>query len=208
MISRSFLLLFMTTCVAFAQAQDDATSAPVAADTVSQPSQAPVAPGAVVKFEERAKDEVKKIAGKLDQDQRAKTATAGILEPIYQVAEKMAFPEFHWLAFALMAAGVVSYTLQLVLGKLVVLMRMGFSLKEILSDAVGLAISVVGLVLTTQAATENSNFTQSPAAVLSATAVGLIAGIILYVWGQSEELQAVAGRTRTPEPAKKTGSNK
>ena len=208
MISRSLLLLFMTTCVGFAQAQDDASSAPVAADNVSQPSQAPVAPGVVVKLEERAKDEVKKIAGKLDQDQRAKTATAGILEPIYQVAEKMAFPEFHWLAFALMAAGVVSYTLQLVLGKLVVLMRMGFSLKEILSDAVGLAISVVGLVLTTQAATENSNFTQSPAAVLSATAVGLIAGIILYVWGQTQELQAVAGRTRTAEPAKKAGPNR
>jgi hypothetical protein len=96
-----------------------------------------------------------------------------------------------------MAAGVVSYTLQLVLGKLVVLMRMGLSFKEIASDAVGLAISVVGLVLTTQAAAENSTFTQSPAAVISAAIVGALAGFVLYLWGQSQELDAAAGRART-----------
>ena len=73
---------------------------------------------------------------------------------------------------------------------------MGFSLKEIASDAVGLAISVVGLVLTTQAAAENSTFTQSPALVISATGVGAIVGFILYLWGQSQELQAADGRSR------------
>ena len=126
----------------------------------------------------------------------AKTAAAGILQPIYAVAETLAFPAFHWVAFALMASGVVSYSLQLVLGKLIVLSRMGFSFKEIASDAVGLAISIFGLVLTTQAAAENSTFTQSPFAVISATVVGFIIGVILYFWGQSQELQAAAGRAK------------
>jgi hypothetical protein len=149
-------------------------------------------------WESKANDEVSKIAKQVDQDPRAKTAAAGILQPIYQVAEKLAFPAFHWVAFALMAAGVVSYALQLALGKLVVLMRMGLSLKEIASDGVGLAISVVGLVLTTQAAAENSTFTQSPFAVISATLVGAIVGFVLYLWGQSQELEAAAGRSKPP----------
>jgi hypothetical protein len=146
---------------------------------------------------EKTSEEVSKIARQLDQNPRAKDVAAGVLQPIYTVAKSLAFPAFHWVAFALMAAGVVSYALQLALGKLVVLARLGFSLKEIASDAVGLAISVVGLVLTTQAAAENSTFTQSPAAVLSATAAGVILGIILYFWGQSQELDAVAGRSKS-----------
>jgi hypothetical protein len=149
----------------------------------------------------QAQKEVSEIAKTIDKDPRAKTVSAGILQPIYQVAEALAFPAFHWVAFSLMAAGVFSFALQLVLGKLVVLTKMGFSLKEIISDAVGLAISIVGLVLTTQAAAENSSFTQSPAAVISATVVGALAGIILYRWGQAQELEAVAGRTRQNAPA-------
>ena len=106
----------------------------------------------------QAKEEASKIAKTIDQDPHAKTAAAGILEPIYQVAEFLAFPAFHWLAFALMASGVVSFALQLVLGKLVVLARMGFSLKEIHSDAISLLISVVGLVLTTRRAAGKFEF--------------------------------------------------
>lgn len=154
------------------------------------------------KLATQAKEEAGKISDVVDHDPRAQTAAAGILQPIYLVAEKLSFPAFHWIAFALMSAGVVSYTLQLALGKLVVLARLGFSLKEILSDAIGLAISVVGLVLTTQAAAENSTFTHSPAAVLSAAATGAIVGIILYFWGQSQELQAAAGRSKAVPPKK------
>ena len=107
-----------------------------------------------------------------------------------------AFAAFHWIAFAVMVTGVVSFALQLTLGKLVVLAKSGFSPAEILSDVLGLVVSLVGLVLTTQAATENSSFTKSSAAVLSATAVGAIAGLIFYLWGQRQELQAVEGRRR------------
>jgi hypothetical protein len=136
------------------------------------------------------------LAEELDRSQRAKDVTAGILQPIYKLAEQLAFPMFHWLAFAVMVTGVVSYALQLVLGKLVVLARMGFSPAEILSDALGLLISLIGLVLTTQAAAENSTFTHSPASVLSATAVGVVAGFIFYLWGQSQEVQATIARHR------------
>lgn len=142
-----------------------------------------------------AQRQISDVARKVDQDARAKDVTAGILQPIYLLAENMSFPFFHWTAFMLMAAGVVSYAFQLVLGKLVVLSRMGFSPAEIISDAVGLLISLIGLVLTTQAAAENSTFTQSPAAVLSATIVGALFGFVLYLWGQRQELQATAART-------------
>jgi hypothetical protein len=58
--------------------------------------------------------------------------------------------------------------------------------------------------LTTQAAAENSTFTQSPFAVLSAAAVGIVVGFLHYRWGQSQELAAVEGRRKkatTPPPA-------
>ena len=116
--------------------------------------------------------------------------SAGILDPIYKVAERLNIPQFHWLAFAFMMAGVVCYALQLVLGKLVVLAHLHFSITEILSDALCLVISVVGLVLTTQAAAENSEFTRQPFMVISAAVVGLLLGLRFYLWGQSQELKA------------------
>jgi len=185
-------------------AQDETTPA-----ETSQPAEKPVVEetDSLKEKAEKALNQIEskteEIAKQVDKDPRAAQVKAGILDPIYVVAEKLSFPHFHWLAFALMSAGVVSYTLQLLIGKLVVLIRMGFSLKEILSDAVGLAISVVGLVLTTQAAAENSTFTQSSAAVISATVVGAIGGIILYFWGQAQEIQAAAGRTPPPPRGKK-----
>ncbi len=141
-------------------------------------------------IQENAED----IARKVDASEDAQKFSAGILEPIYKLAENIEFPAFHWVAFALMVSGVVSFALQLVLGKLVVLMRAGFDLAEILMDAQSLLISLVGLILTTQAAAQNSTFTQSPAAVLSSAAVGVLVGFIFYLWGQSKELQALRGR--------------
>ena len=193
MIIRVLFATVLFSFGAFVMAQDEPTTSPVATDSAAQETAAKApAPSTT----EQMKETTAELAKTLDQDPRAKTAAAGILQPIYVVAENLAFPAFHWLAFALMTAGVVSYTLQLALGKLVVLMRMGFSLGEILSDAFGLAISVIGLVLTTQAAAENSTFTQSAAAVLSATVSGVLVGLVLYWWGQSLELQAAAGRAQ------------
>lgn len=142
------------------------------------------------------REKVEDIAEQVDESETAQDVSAGILKPVYALAELFAFPAFYWMAFALMVAGAVSFALQLVLAKLVVLSKGSMSLKEILSDALGLAISVVGLFLTTQAATENSSFAGSAAAVLSATGVGVLAGFIFYRWGQSQEVQAAAGRAR------------
>ena len=225
MISRSILLALVFSYLGLVHAQENSPTTPSApslpVDSTPDKSEAsssesdksqvpPSGPLTTDKVKEAAEkglemtsEEVSKIARQLDQNPQAKDVAAGVLQPIYVVAKKLAFPAFHWVAFALMAAGVVSYALQLGLGKLVVLTRLGFSLKEIVSDAVGLAISVVGLVLTTQAAAENSTFTQSPAAVLSATATGIVAGIILYFWGQSQELDAAAGRSRSTVHSKR-----
>ena len=139
-------------------------------------------------------DRVEDMAQEIDADETAQEASTSILNPIYQLAEMFSFEAFHWIAFALMVTGVVSFALQLVLAKLVVLSKLGLSMTEILSDALGFVISVLGLVLTTQAATENSNFTASPFAVLSATAAGVVVGFIFYLWGQSQEVQALKGR--------------
>ena len=136
------------------------------------------------------REKVDEIAEKVDKSEKAQEYSAGLLNSIYKLAEFLSFSAFHWAAFALMVAGVVSFALQLVLTKLILLMKMSFSITEVLSDGLGLAISLVGLVLTTQAAAENSSFTQSPAAVLSAAIAGAIAGFIFYIWGQGTEFQA------------------
>ena len=196
MIVRSFFVAVVLSSVTFVLGQDEPTIPQIKTESAAPAEDSKAADPSAT---EQVKESAEKIAKTLDEDPRAKTAAAGVLQPIYLVAENLAFPAFHWLAFALMTAGVVSFALQLVLGKLVVLMRMGFSLGEILSDAFGLSISVIGLVLTTQAAAENSTFTQSAAAVLTATAIGSLAGIVLYWWGQTHELQAAAGRS-LPKP--------
>ena len=141
-----------------------------------------------------AKETVNNLAKGVDESEKANEAKTSVLKPIYALAEQLSFPAFHWLAFMFMVTGCVSFALQLVLGKLVALTKLGFSLTEILSDALGLVISLVGLVLTTQAATENSTFTASAFSVLSATIIGFILGCVFYVWGQRQELQAIDAR--------------
>jgi hypothetical protein len=143
----------------------------------------------------QAEVKAEEIAEKINQDERAQKAAAGLLGQIYLLAESLNFSSFHWLAFALMASGVVSFALQLVLGKLAMLFRGSLNVKEICSDAVGFVISTVGLVLTTQAAAENSEFTHSPAAVLSAAIAGTVLGFTLYRWGQHQELHAFKSKT-------------
>lgn len=169
-----------------------------ASDSTSLPETSPSAP---VISTEAAQDQVGKIAEQVNQSEQAQEVSAGILKQIYVLAEKMESDSFHWIAFALMVTGVVSFTLQLVLGKLFVLARMSISISEILSDAVGLAISLVGLVLTTQAAAQNSTFTTSPAAVLSSTAAGAVLGFLFFRWGTKQELSAAAGRKGESRPA-------
>ncbi len=147
-------------------------------------------------------EKIGEVSAKMNQSQTVQEISAGLLDPIYRLAEYMGVPWFYWAAFALMAAGVVSFALQLVLTKLLLLAQLKMNLAEIFSDALGLLISLVGLVLTTQAATQNSTFTSSPAAVVSSAAAGLIAGFVFYIWGQRLELRA-ASRTVRVEPTPK-----
>lgn len=170
-------------------ADDDATGAAADDDAGNGVD---VVEGAV----ESTRESIEDVAERVDQSEQAQKISAGILDPIYMLAERLSFPYFHWLAFAAMVTGVVSFALQLVFGKLIVLSRMSLSPSEILADSLGLVISLVGLVLTTQAAAENSTFTTSSFAVISSAAVGVVAGFIFYVWGQRQELLAVEGRRR------------
>ena len=182
----------------FAQGQETAPAdAPAATAPESTPETSASAP---IISTEAAKEQVEKIAEKVNQSEQAQEVSAGILKQIYVLAEKMESPMFHWVAFALMVTGVVSFVLQLVLGKLFVLARMSISLSEILSDVMGLAISLVGLVLTTQAAAQNSTFTASPAAVLSSSAAGAVLGFIFFRWGTKQEISAAEGRKGEGKP--------
>jgi hypothetical protein len=158
---------------------------PPAAGTT--PAEQPAKTGSLIEQGEAKIDELSRT---VDASPEAQKLSAGILNPIYQLAEVIAHPLLYWVAFMLMTTGVVSFALQLVIGKLVVLTRMHINFTEILGDALGLVISLIGLVFTTQAAAENSTFAQSAASVLSATALGVVLGFIFYLWGQRQELNA------------------
>ena len=148
---------------------------------------------------QKVTEQVKDIGETLNQSQTVQEVSAGILQPIYQAAEYMSFSSFYWVAFTIMTIGVVSFALQLVLAKFFLLFKGSLNIREILADFLGLLISAVGLVLTTQAAAQNSNFTESSLAVISATAVGVIVGFVFYWWGQKQEFRAVDG-ARKPTP--------
>jgi len=196
---RQLTFVTLLACSSLATAQESQPAPVPAGESASTEDTVKKETGEIVS---ETKEHVDKIARQVDSDPRAKDISAGILKPIYQLAEFLSFPAFHWVAFAAMVAGVVSFAFQLVLGKLVVLSKMSLSLSEILSDAFGLVISAIGLVLTTQAAAANSTFTQSPFSVISSAAVGAVCGLIFYRWGQAQEVQAAAGRNRTAAPPK------
>ncbi len=205
--------LFLSAASALAQDEDLTPAAEATESSAADHSAASDSPPVIVPPEQQVADKAKElaattqarveeIAGKVDQNETAQKAAEGVLGPIYKLAESLNFSAFHWLAFGLMAAGVVSFALQLVLGKLVVLFKGSINFREIISDAIGLVISSLGLVLTTQAAAENSTFTHSPAAVLSAAAFGIVVGFVLYRWGQAQEVNAVTGQRATQTPEK------
>jgi len=195
--------LFLTSPTGFAQEDSpttsENTSAPIAEESTASTETPPIEspePEIGDKAKDLASDaqtKVEELAETVDQNPMAQKAAEGVLGPIYKLAESLNFSAFHWLAFGFMSAGVVSFTLQLVLGKLALLFRGSLNLREILSDAVALVISAVGLVLTTQAAAENSTFTHSAAAVLSSAAFGVVLGFIMYRWGQAQEVNALTG---------------
>ena len=62
---------------------------------------------------ESARETAGAVAAVVDKNVQAQEVSAGILKPIYQMAESFSFPAFHWIAFALMVAGVISFALQL-----------------------------------------------------------------------------------------------
>jgi len=140
----------------------------------------------------------------LDQNQRIRNASTRLLQPIYDASKFTTSQRFYWIAFALTSAGVISYSLQLVLSKLLLLTKGSINLREILSDGVGFAVSAIGLILVTQAATDHESFADSPTSVLSAASVGILAGLILYRWNQREEVNALRGR-RKKKRGKKLG---
>ena len=135
-------------------------------------------------------EKIDDVTNRVDSNEDAQKATDNILTPIKTFGSTISkIPGFYWVAFALMAAGFVSFLGQLVLGKLIMLTQLHFSLTEILSDTLGLLVSSIGLVLLTQAATVDGQFIDKPSLVLSASIVGAFFGLIFYFRGQTQELR-------------------
>ncbi len=149
----------------------------------------------VVETAEVVTEKAKEIGETIDESPAAHDVSNSILNPIYEAAETMGqYPAFYWGAFTLMVAGAVSFLLQVTLTKFFLLFKAHLNIKEILMDVSGLLVSLTGLVVTTQAAAENSeSFVNSPAAVLSAVGLGAVVGLMFYIWGQRQEFQAAKG---------------
>ena len=127
---------------------------------------------------------------RLDTDPQAQQATDHILSSIRDIGNKVvAVPGFYWIAFAMMTAGLVSFLLQLVLGKLIMLTQSHFSIVEIMSDAMGFLISLIGLTLLTQSATNEGLVIDRPSFVVTAAGLGAFVGLIFYFRGQTQELR-------------------
>ena len=111
----------------------------------------------VVETADIVKDKAQEIGATIDESAAAHDVSQSILNPIYEAAEVIGqYPAFYWAAFTLMVAGAVSFLLQLVFTKFLLLFRGHLNIKEILMDVAGLAVSLTGIILTTQAAAENS----------------------------------------------------
>lgn len=200
MIRSTFItnaICFLVFAISSATLAQDAVTEPVAQQTTgSQPAEViekvkdTVAETAVI-----VKGKAQEIGATLDESQTVHDVSQSILNPIYQAAETLGqYPVFYWCAFTLMVAGAVSFFLQLVLTKFFLLFKAHLNIKEILMDFAGLFVSVIGIVLTTQAASENAaSFVNSPSAVLSAVGLGGIMGLMFYIWGQRQEFQAARG---------------
>ena len=105
MISRIILLALVFSGAGFAQAQEDTATTPPSGspsvDSAPDKSEAPLSGTSTTdkvkevaeKGLEKTTEEVSKIAKQVDQDPRANTAAAGVLRPIYLVAEKLSFRE-------------------------------------------------------------------------------------------------------------------
>jgi hypothetical protein len=195
---KSFTLFLMSglMCLfassSFAQEDPPAESPPTSQESAPQEPAKPVT--------EQLRDKASEISETLNKNPDVQKVSAGILQPIYDAAEYIGFPMFHWAAFMLMVAGVISFGGQLILGKFFLLMRGSLNLKEILGDLLGFLASAVGLILTTQASAENSSFTREPAMVVSAAAVGVVFGLLCYWWGQSQEFAALRGKRAASAP--------
>ena len=57
---------------------------------------------------ESARERADAVVEAVDANTPAQEVSAGILKPIYRLAEAFSFSAFHWLAFSVMVAGVVS----------------------------------------------------------------------------------------------------
>ena len=67
----------------------------------SQEAQTTPADSPEQNLQEKLSEQVQEVSKKLNQSETAREVSAGILDPIYRLADVLAFPTFYWIAFAL-----------------------------------------------------------------------------------------------------------
>ncbi|MFT4640004.1 MAG: hypothetical protein ACI8T1_003329 [Verrucomicrobiales bacterium] len=100
--------------------------------------------------------------------------------------------------WALVAVGIalfVSHAGQLIIGKVWALVRgKGFSICEFFNDFLVAAFAGLALPIVLLIPTGSGAFISNPLQVLSAVAVGMILGVILYTHGMKQEMLAAQER--------------
>jgi hypothetical protein len=138
---------------------------------------------------------IETLITRFDGNTTVQETAGGIQELITVLRSYLETPVSSGIAFTLAVAGLISFTFQLVLTKLVVLMKGSINVREILSDLAGLLFSAFGLILAADHHTSVSGtqLNKSPAAIVLFSAAGAIVGLVHYRWAQRQEVNAVLG---------------
>ncbi len=139
---------------------------------------------------EELTEAAKAKAEEFEQSERAKKASAAVLEWV-QSAEQLYRPWINWCLIAVGIGLFISHAGQLILGKLWALVRgKGFNFFECVNDFLVAAFAGLSLPVVLLIPTGHGAFISSPIMVLSAAAVGMILGVILYTHGMKQEMLA------------------
>jgi hypothetical protein len=137
---------------------------------------------------------IDRFARQFDDIPIVRNTSEKILSLTTQLDEFLQIPMFHQIVYSLGIAGAVSFTFQLLLTKLLVLLKGGFSIREIISDLTGLVFSLSVVVLTLRGGGRGIEFARHPGMLVGLTILGILFGLVHYRWAQQQEILAARGQ--------------
>lgn len=137
---------------------------------------------------------IDRFAQQFDEIPIVRNTSEKILSLTTQLGELLQIPMFHQIVYSLGIAGAVSFTFQLLLTKLLVLLKGRFSIREIISDLTGLVFSLSVVVLTLRGDGRGIEFARHPGMLVGLTIMGILFGLVHYRWAQQQEILAARGQ--------------